>query len=123
MRQLRRYGSTNVPITAVGAIIYGVVLLTSPATSFTAVAYRQGPFLIADQRIWGLTFAAAGVVALSVRRTEAVIPLILVVAGWAVALMFAAFTQQTVSPTAGFSWALIAAQLATSVLSTRPAAP
>jgi hypothetical protein len=110
-----RYGSVNVPITAAGVIVYGIILLTSPATSFTSPAFQQGPFLLLDQKWWALGFIVAGLLALAVPHPVAVFPLILTVCGWAISMVLAAVTVDGVTPTAGLSWAIIATCLLVSI--------
>jgi hypothetical protein len=112
---VRRYGSVNVPIFSIGVIIYGAVMVLAPLQSFRAIAYRQGPFLLVGQRWWGLAFVAAGVTALMVRHLLAVFPLLLVVSGWAVAMLIAAATVDGVSPVAGIFPAMVAVALLVSV--------
>lgn len=112
---LRRYGSVNVPITSLGALIYGTVLLVAPASSFTSPAFAQGPFLFAAQRSWGVAFIAAAVLALTLRHVIAILPLLLAVTGWSVFLVLAAIAGEHVTPTAGISWAIITTQLLVSV--------
>lgn len=110
-----RYGSVNVPITGAGVIVYGTILLASPASSFTGNAYQQGPFLLAGQHTWAVAFIAAGLLALAIRRLLAIFPLLLFVAGWAISMVLAALTVDGVAPTAGVAWAIIAAELLVSV--------
>lgn len=110
-----RYGSINVPITAVGAVVLGIILLTSPATSFTNPAFQQGPFLLAGQHYWGAAFIAVGLAALLVRHLLGVFPLVVAVCGWAISMVLAALTVDGVAPTAGLAWAVIATQLLVSI--------
>lgn len=118
-----RYGSVNVPITSVGVIVYGIILLTSPAASFVAKAYQQGPFLLAGQHWWGVGFVAAGLLALGIRHLLAVFPLLLFVSGWAISMALAAAAVEGVSPVAGIAWGIIAAELLVSVSVRGVAAP
>lgn len=108
---MRRYGSLNVPITSAGVIVYGLILLISPATSFQSLAFRQGPFLVVGQHDWAWAFIASGALALAVHHLLAVFPLLLVVACWAMLLALAALTVDGVSPTAGLAWVIIAVEL------------
>lgn len=112
---LRRYGSVNVPITSLGVIIYGLVMLVSPASSFQAAAYQEGPFQLAGQRAWAVAFIAAGLAALTFHHLLAIMPLLMVVSGWSIFFIIAAVDVDGVSPTAGIAWAIIATQLLVSV--------
>jgi hypothetical protein len=112
---VRRYGSVNVPIFSLGLIIYGAVMVLAPLQSFHALVYQEGPFLLAGQRWWGLAFVASSVIALMVRHLLAIFPLLLVVSGWAVAMLIAAATVDGVSPVAGIFPAMVAVALLVSV--------
>lgn len=112
---MRRYGSVNVPITSVGVITYGMILLVAAPASFRLPAYTQGPFAIVGREWWAVGFIAAGVIALLVRHLVAIFPLLMMTTGWAFALGIAALTADGVSPTAGLSWFIIAVQLLVSV--------
>lgn len=112
---MRRYGSVNVPVTSIGVIVYGAIMLFSTPSSFLSPAYTQGPFRLVPREAWAVGFIAAGIVALAMRHLLAVFPLLMMTSGWAFALGLAAATADGVTPTAGLSWFIIAVELLISV--------
>jgi hypothetical protein len=110
-----RYGSVNVPITSAAAVVYGSILLAADPLSFTAPAFQQGPFLLAERPWWGVAFIASGLLALAMRHVLALLPLLLVVCGWAISLLLASMTVKGVPPTASVWPMALAVQLLWSV--------
>lgn len=113
-RVMSRYGSVNVPITSAGVILYGFILGSVPRSRFVAPLY-DGPLGVLPKPMWAALFVSAGVLALVITEVWAVLPLVVVVSAWTIAVVIASVTVETVAPTAGIGWSIIATQLLTSV--------
>ena len=111
---LDRYGSVNVPITALGSIVYGTAMLIAPARLYAAPGFTA-PFEVLPQRAWGALFILAGALVLLVVNVVTVGLLAMTLCVWAALVMASAFSAPGASPS-GWVWpAVIAAQLVVSV--------
>ena len=106
-----RYGSGNVPITAVGILLYGTIMLFAPRASYQNPVFSIGPFDLAPKPVWAIAMIASSLLALIFLTWWALFPLLAVVTCWALSIVVAGFSLPQVSPTAGITWLIIAAQL------------
>lgn len=111
---LGRYGSTNMPITALGCALFGLVLLIAPHSSYSAPVYHV-PFSVATQEGWGLGFLVTGIAAMAIVNLITVLALTIVVTGWAALILGSTLTVDGVPPSAPIAWGIIAACLLVSV--------
>ncbi len=106
-----RYGTYNVPITSVGMIVYGAIMLFAPDSSYVSSAFVEGPFQLAPKNVWAVGMIAAGILALAWLHVFGVLPLLLIVACWTFSIIYAGFVVAGIPPTAGVGWAIITTQL------------
>lgn len=60
---LSRYPSTNVPVFAIGAAVYGALMAASSDNQYRAKVY-ESIFQIAPRVVWGVVFVVVGVAVL-----------------------------------------------------------
>lgn len=100
-----RYGSVGVPILALSALVYGMLLVAVP-DDFTAHAYEyafQWPW--SGPRAWGVLFVAAGVLAILWVHWVSVFLLCASVASWGGFLLTAVIAGIAEGP-GGWVWPL-----------------
>lgn len=105
-RFLNRYPSTNVPVFAIGIIVYGFLILVGPQKPFNAPLY-QLVFQTVHRPVWGVAFMLAGVAALIRVRIETAMLLTFVISLWATNWLVATIAHPDTVP--AFSPVLVTA--------------
>lgn len=111
---LRRWTSPNVPITAVGMVLYGLVFIAAPR-EYSTERWLNGPFVLVHRPVWAAVFIAAGLLALIVPRLWSAWFLSLVVTGWLFSILWALWSTPGWTPGSWLPFSVIAAMLWVSV--------